>query len=142
MGVNLVFLMEVILHGNQITAKVMTSLAMSKQNGLTNSDGFSLTLKSIIGITAFNNPLSIVRVNSMQRSFLVTSNSLVFTSISEDSVCLRSAANVKYFLVKPLVGLNLNFLTETNGAVTAIDVLFFYTADNIDVSGNRTTLVL
>lgn len=78
----------------------------------------------------------------MQRSLLVTSNSLVFTSISEDSVCLRSAANVKYFLVKPLVGLNLNFLTETNGAVTAIDVLLFYTADNIDVSGNRTTLVL
>lgn len=138
MSVNFVFLMELILEWHKVTCKVMPSLAMSDQDWLTSSHRLTLTLESIIWIITVYYPLCIIWITCMHRCFLMASNCLVFATISVNCVCLWCASDIEYLLVEPLIGLDLDFLTETNNIVTSEDVLFFYAPDHKHVAGDWT----
>lgn len=81
---------------------------MANQDGLSCSYWLSLSFKTVVGVDAINHPHCVERINGVQGCLLVAAN------WRENCCALGRTANAEAFFVEIRVGLNLNFLTETN----------------------------
>lgn len=127
-GHDFVLLTEIVLLDDFVACEVVLGLAMAKQDGLTGSNGLSLSLEAVVGVKAVNDPLGVVGVASMHGSFLKAGLG------REDHIALGSGAKIQNFSMQVLIGLNLNFLTETDNIVATENVLFFNTHQPVDVT--------
>lgn len=87
-----------------------------------------MALKAVIGIATVDDPLSVVRVAGVKRALLQA------RARAEDNVALGCAADAEVLLMEPLVGMNSNFLTETDDVVAAENVALVDFLNAIDIS--------
>ena len=128
--------MEIIFEGHIVTCEEVAGLAVSDQDLLAGPHWLTLSFESVIGVVAIDYPLSVVRIAGMERSLLMT------THCREDRVGLRRAAHIEHFLVKPLVGNDLDLLSEANQVITSKNILLFGTLDDEHIARDRPRLNL
>lgn len=99
---------EVVLLDDLVTAEVVHGLAVAEEDWFAGLHGLSLSLESIVGVAAVNDPLGVVGVASVHGSLLQAGNG------RKNVHAVRGATEFQNLFVQVLVRLNSNFLTETD----------------------------
>ncbi len=133
MCAHFIFGAKVVFLYNDVACKILLGVTVSQQDRFTCADRLPLSLKTIVGIEAVNNPDCVEWVISVQGSFLVA------RTWGVNIHWFGCTANTERFFVIVWVGLNLNFLTETDYRVGTENVRWFKSREhkNVPRDGSR-----